>query len=140
MAADVSAALRRLVAERAGNRCEYCLLPQAVAFHQHEPDHIVPRQHGGETRLDNLALACLRCNRYKGPNVGSFDPLTGALVPLFNPRTQVWAEHFVFEGGAIRPLTPAARVTVKILRLNDEDRVTERQWLLAAGLFGTSAP
>lgn len=140
MSADISVVLRRQVAERAGNRCEYCLLPQAAAFHQHEPDHIVPRQHGGETRLGNLALACLRCNRYKGPNVGSFDPLTGELVPLFNPRTQVWAEHFVLEGGTIRPLTPAARVTVKILRLNDDDRVAERQWLLTAGLYGTSAP
>jgi len=31
MASDVSAALRRLVAERARLRCEYCLLPQAFA-------------------------------------------------------------------------------------------------------------
>jgi 5-methylcytosine-specific restriction endonuclease McrA len=84
----VSASLRQLVTERAAYRCEYCLLPQAVALYQHEPDHIVPRQHNGETHESNLALACLRCNRYKGPNVGSFDPLTGVLVPLFNPRTQ----------------------------------------------------
>lgn len=137
MSADVSAVLRRQVAERAGHRCEYCLLPQAVAFHQHEPDHIVPRQHGGQTQADNLALACLRCNRFKGPNVGSFDPLTGVLVPFFNPRTQAWADHFVLEDSVIRPLTPAARVTVRILRLNDEDRLAERQWLLAAGLYGS---
>ncbi|MGE0683500.1 MAG: HNH endonuclease [Candidatus Binatia bacterium] len=30
----------------------------------------MPRRHGGETHERNLALACLRCNRYKGPNVG----------------------------------------------------------------------
>jgi len=91
---DIPAALRRRVAERAQYRCEYCLLPQAAALHQHEPDHILPRQHGGQTEEDNLALACLRCNRFKGPNVGSFDSVTGALVPLFNPRRQAWADHF----------------------------------------------
>jgi len=93
MSLELSASLRQLVAERAAYRCEYCLLPQAVALHQHEPDHIVSRQHGGETHENNLALACLRCNRYKGPNVGSFDPFTGLLVPLFNPRMQTWASH-----------------------------------------------
>ncbi len=62
MSAEVSASLRQLVAERAPYRCEYCLLPQAVALHYHEPDHILPRQHGGETHESNLALACMRCN------------------------------------------------------------------------------
>ena len=79
---DIPVALRRLVFERAAGRCEYCLLPQAVVVYRHEPDHIIPRQHGGQTEADNLALACTRCNRYKGPNVGSFDPQTGALVPF----------------------------------------------------------
>jgi len=52
-------ALRRLVAERAKLRCEYCLLPQEFALRAHEPDYIVPRQHGGETSEANLALACV---------------------------------------------------------------------------------
>jgi hypothetical protein len=77
----------------------------------------------------------MRCNRYKGPNIGSFDPLTGKLVPFFNPRTQDWTKHFELEGAIIRPLTAEARVTVKIFRLNDEDRVIERQRLLEAGLY-----
>ncbi len=85
MASEVPTSLRRLVVERAASRCEYCLLPQAVALHQHEPDHIFPLKHSGETHENNLALACLRCNRYKGPNVGSFDPLTGVLVPYLQP-------------------------------------------------------
>ena len=133
---DIPAALRRHVAERAKHRCEYCLLPQAAALHQHEPDHIVPRQHGGETQEDNLALACLRCNRYKGPNVGSYDSVTGVLVPLFNPRCQAWADHFLLDGAVIRPLTPEARVTEKLLRLNDQERVDERRRLLTVGRFG----
>jgi hypothetical protein len=135
MSSEVPASLRQQVTERAAHRCEYCLLPQEVALHQHEPDHIVPRQHSGETHESNLALACLRCNRYKGPNVGSFDPLTGVLVPLFNPRTQAWASHFAWDGATILPLTPEGRVTVKILRLNDADRIAERQRLMAVGLY-----
>lgn len=87
----------------------------------------------------NANTACChkprRCNRYKGPNVGSFDPSTGALVPLFNPRAQIWTEHFQWEGAAIFPLTPEGRVTVRILRLNDVDRCVERQRLMEAGLY-----
>jgi len=57
------------------------------------------------------------------------------LVPLFNPRSQAWADHFLLDGAVIRPLTPEARVTERLLRLNDEDRVIERQRLLAAGRY-----
>jgi hypothetical protein len=60
-------------------------MPQSVSAFEHEPDHIIPLQHGGVTEANNLALACLRSNRRKGPNVGSFDPQTGALVPFFKP-------------------------------------------------------
>jgi hypothetical protein len=135
MPTDIQADLRRLVFDRAEGRCEYCLLPQASAVYQHEPDHIVPRQHDGGTTADNLALSCTRCNRYKGPNVGSFDPETGELVPFYNPRTQAWADHFRLYGPAIQPLTPEGRVTVKILRLNDAVRIEERALLIEAGLY-----
>lgn len=124
-----------VVSQRAGERCEYCMLSEAVSLHKHEPDHIIPRQHGGESVADNLALACLRCNRHKGPNVGSFDPLTGRLTPFFNPRQQEWAEHFRLEQAEIIPLTPEARVTVRIFHLNDADRVAERQALMNVGLY-----
>lgn len=49
-------------------------------------DHIVARQHGGPTVLENLALACLHCNRHKGPNIAGTDPSTGEIVRLFHPR------------------------------------------------------
>lgn len=91
--------------------------------------------HGGSTDESNLALACLPCNRYKGPNVGSYDPVSGALVPFFNPRTQEWSEHFAWGGALIRPLTAEARVTVRILRLNDPDRVADRERLMRLGAF-----
>lgn len=135
MADPISPELRRLVMARADYRCEYCLLPEAVALHRHEPDHIVPVQHGGATTEENLACACLRCNRHKGPNVGSFDPITGVLTPFFHPRQQAWRDHFQLNDAYIEPLTPEGRVTVLILRLNSPERVAERKLLLAAGVY-----
>lgn len=135
MATQVPVALRRKVAKRAHDCCEYCLMPEALALHLHEPDHVLPRQHGGETSLENLALACFRCNRHKGPNVGSYDPLTGALVAFFNPRRQRWSDHFRLDGARLEPLTAEGRVTLKILRLNDEERMWERQRLVSLKLL-----
>ena len=43
-------ALRRMTRERAGERCEYCRLPQIVSVLSFHIEHIIPRQHGGETR------------------------------------------------------------------------------------------
>lgn len=131
----ISLNLRNIIAERALNRCEYCLLPQTLALHKHEPDHIVPIQHGGETIEENLALSCIRCNRNKGPNIGSFDPETGELFPFYNPRKQNWAKHFKIKDAVIIPLTPEARVTVALFRLNDEDRIGERKCMKEAGLL-----
>ena len=91
--ARISAALRREVRERARERCEYCLIAESEAFGPHEPDHLIALNHGGETSSANLALACFECNRFKGTNIASLDPVTGELVALFNPRTQKWAEH-----------------------------------------------
>ncbi|MCP4359224.1 MAG: HNH endonuclease [Chloroflexi bacterium] len=135
MSPTLPTSLRRLVEARASKKCEYCRLPQTASLHKHEPDHIILRQHGGTTDASNLALACFRCNRYKGPNVGSFDPETGELVPFFNPRNQVWKTHFAFDEATLRPLTAEARVTIKILRLNDDKRVAERIRLIKAGLY-----
>lgn len=131
----VSASLRRFVAKRAGHRCEYCLLPEWAAIHRHEPDHIIAIQHGGTSEEANLALACMRCNRYKGSNLASIDSITKEIVRLFNPRTDVWTEHFELRGAEISPLTSIGRVTVKFLRFNDENRLRERELLIKKGLF-----
>jgi HNH endonuclease len=122
----VPAALRREVVERAENRCEYCLLPAEVAFYPHEVDHVIAEKHGGATDVSNLAFACWRCNRHKGTDLTSFDPQTRRLSPLFNPRAQVWPEHFAYEGERITGLTPEGRATVTLLRFNSEDRLIER--------------
>jgi 5-methylcytosine-specific restriction endonuclease McrA len=63
----ILASLRRQVRERAGERCEYCLLPESQAFFPHEPDHLIALKHGGQTASANLALACFDCNRSRDP-------------------------------------------------------------------------
>lgn len=125
----IPAALRRLVEERANRLCEYCLLPADVSFFPHEVDHVIAEKHGGATNADNLALTCWRCNRHKGSDLGSFDPQTGAFSFLFNPRTQQWTEHFKFESLTMIGLTPEGRTTVKLLQLNNDERLAERQRL-----------
>lgn len=122
----IPTALRREVIERAGNRCEYCLLPAEIAFFPHEVDHVIAEKHGGATDIDNLAFACWRCNRHKGSDLTSFDPETRQLSPLYNPRNQVWSEHFAYEGERITGLTPEGRTTATLLQLNSEERLIER--------------
>jgi hypothetical protein len=122
----ISAALRRLVEARASCKCEYCCFPANLSFYSHEIDHVIAEKHQGETIADNLALTCWRCNRHKGSDLGSFDPQTGAFSFLFNPRTQIWAEHFTVQHSEINGITPEGRTTVRLLQLNSSDRIKER--------------
>jgi HNH endonuclease/Domain of unknown function (DUF4351) len=99
------------------------------AYFSHEPDHIIAEKHGGVTTLENLAWACFDCNRFKGSDIATRDLLTGNLVPLFNPRTQLWHEHFAIHEGTICPLTAVGRATALLLKLNLPKRVEVRQVL-----------
>ena len=85
----ISESLRRLVPERSGYCCEYCQISADVTFYAHEVDHVIALKHGSETIAENLAYACWRCNRYKGTDLGSFDPQTNEFSFLYNPRTQL---------------------------------------------------
>src|SRR4051812_21961013 len=110
-APPVSAGLRTLIVRRARNCCEYCLIPDDVLFVPHEPDHIIAEQHGGQTVSENLALACWRCNRYKGTNLASIDPQSGAREFLFDPRRDRWADHFGLEVARIVGISAKGRAT-----------------------------
>jgi HNH endonuclease len=123
----VSAALRRLVIERADDRCEYCQFSQVLSLFAFEMEHIIAEKHNGITEADNLALSCPCCNRFKGSDLGSIDPETQRLTPFFHPRLQQWSDHFRPEGGTIIPLTPEGRVTAKILQFNLLERILERE-------------
>jgi hypothetical protein len=131
----MAAALKRLVRQRAGDRCEYCLLPQSASDVPFEADHIRARHHKGRTVASNLALACFYCNGYKGPNISGLDPLTDKLTPLFNPRRHKWAKHFRYQGGELIGRTAVGRTTVEVLRINLPNLVALRELLMEDGLF-----
>jgi 5-methylcytosine-specific restriction endonuclease McrA len=83
----IDAATRRLVRDRAGDKCEYCGLPQIRSpLAALQIEHILPRKHGGGDAPENLALACIDCNLCKGSNIAGIDPATGAMTELFHPR------------------------------------------------------
>ena len=130
----LAAELRALVAQRAGFRCEYCRIAEDDAAFSHEVDHVRSRQHGGATIPDNLAFACMICNRFKGTNVASVDA-SGSAVRLFHPRLDRWEEHFRLAGAVIEPLTPTGEATARLLRMNARERVIERQALQRLGRY-----
>jgi 5-methylcytosine-specific restriction endonuclease McrA len=136
MSSRIRATLAREVRERAGNICEYCLLPQDSQEATFHIDHVVPRSRGGPTILDNLALACVTCSLRKAARHRVRDPHTGRSVPLFNPRTDTWSRHFSFtKGGRIVGLTSTGRATVRSLGMNRAAIVPLRRELLKLGRF-----
>lgn len=137
----VSADLRRLISARADHLCEYCLIHSDDTFFGCEIDHIVSEKHGGPTREDNLAYACLVCNRNKGSDIASIVPGTDERVRFFNPRTERWRDHFHLDsdGFTILALTAIGEATSRILGFNAGERLLERQALLQAGRYPTQA-
>ena len=137
----VSDAIRRLVLERAGERCEYCLIrawPLTV-------DHILPRRsgHAEPDHPDNLAAACAPCNRAKSDATTGRDVLTDAEHRLFDPRRMRWADHFAWQADYLEVVgrTPIGRATVARLRLNREIYRRQRRVLrLAASVGGPPWP
>ena len=87
---------RAEVAARAAHRCEYCHLPTRGQVATFPVDHIVPRRSGGTTDLDNIALACPHCNAHNWTEAEGTDPDTGEVATFFNPRRDVWSEHFAW--------------------------------------------
>lgn len=122
----IPSALRHLVNERANGCCEYCLISEDVSFAKHQIDHVIAEKQHGLTVEDNLALSCTICNKHKGSNISSIDNETGEIVPLFNPRKDVWSEHFKIENGIFIGLTPNARATIRLLQSNTLMRIEER--------------
>lgn len=133
----VPATLRRLVYDRAAGRCEYCLIPESVALTPHQVDHIIALKHGGLTEADNSALSCALSNKHKGTDLTSIDPDTGEIAPLYHPRRDRWADHFRLSGVVLVAQTPAGRATLRLMQLNNPDRMAERELLLRAGLFSS---
>jgi HNH endonuclease len=128
-------ALRQAVVERAYGRCEYCLIHEDDRPEIHQVDHVIALKHGGQTIIQNLALACAVCNNNKGSDLATIDQTTEELIPLFNPRMQNWRDHFGFSGAELEGITVIGKATIRLLRMNDPDRVLLRQVLSEAGLY-----
>jgi hypothetical protein len=90
-------------------------------------EHVIAKQHGGTDDPRGLALACDRCNAFKGPNLTSIDTDTNTLVPLFNPRLDDWNDHFLARGGVLIGRTPTGRATVRLLQMKARRRVELRE-------------
>lgn len=115
----VPGTLQRRVRHRAGERCEYRRLAQAMQEATFHVDHIEPRSAGGPTTFENLALACVSCSLRKGARVLALDPATGEETRVFNPRSDKWNTHFeVTPANEIVGLTIVGRATVELLQLN----------------------
>lgn len=127
--------LEQEVRARARGFCEYCRSAQQHYPERFQIDHVIAKQHRGATISANLALCCLDCNSRKGPNIAGRDLTTGQIVPLFNPRTESWAEHFRWNGPYLVGLTPAGRATIAVLALNRPARVAVRQMLIEERVF-----
>jgi hypothetical protein len=127
--------LRERVAQAAGYCCGYCRTPERITGYRMTLDHIVPEARGGKTVEDNLWLACVACNEFKGTQMQAREPATGRRVRLFNPRRQRWKEHFRWseEGIEIIGLTPRGRATVAALHLNRPEVVGARWLWVQAG-------
>ena len=127
------------VRERADYRCEYCHYPEILSTAPLSIDHIRPRSLGGTDNLRNLALACRRCNERRYNFTSAIDPETGVDVSLFNPRTQLWSEHFIWSEDRLSIIgtTAIGRATCQRFDLNDSRRPDQfvqrarQQWLLS---------
>jgi len=138
----VSESLRRAVVERAGERCEYCLLTSRFQVGGFELDHIQPVSRGGNSSLENLAFACPVCNVHKLNHLDGFDTTTGEVAPLFHPRQLAWHDHFQWSIDSpfeIVGLTPSGRATVQRLHLNDPEMIRLRTLYAELGFDCTRA-
>jgi hypothetical protein len=134
----VPEALARAVRSRAQGRCQYCLMHESLQGATFHVEHVIPQSKGGESTLENLALACPGCNLHKADKTTTADPLTGEQVALFHPLQQRWSEHFRFKGREMEGLTAIGRATVVLLDLNHLRRQRIRQVEEVFGLHPTS--
>jgi hypothetical protein len=130
-----SEATKQRIRQRAGNRCEYCQSHQDYLMSWLQIDHFWPVSKGGNSKDENLCLACELCNQHKWNQTEAIDPINQDVVALFNPRLQVWQDHFVWseDGISIVGLTPYGRATVVALKLNNGLALKVRGHWVGAG-------
>ena len=127
----IPAKLRNLVAKRANYTCEYCRSQEDFSAESFSVEHILPRILSGKTVAENLAFSCQGCNSHKAIKTNAIDPISETIVPLFNPRTQNWNEHFAWNKDFIEiiGLTSIGRAAIAALKLNRKG-VKNLRWAL----------
>ncbi|MEQ8675940.1 MAG: HNH endonuclease signature motif containing protein [Aggregatilineales bacterium] len=130
----ISESLRKRIIEQAQNRCGYCLVSAQFIYAPMEIDHLIPTAKGGKDTEDNLWLACPRCNNHKSDLLDVVDPVTSITVRLFDPRTQIWSEHFEWSKDDLAKIvgkSAVGRATVDTLKLNSNDNLQFRRLLVS---------
>lgn len=132
----VSVTVRQQVAERAKYHCEYCRSAELITSGPMHVEHIRPVAKEGETVLENLAYACVRCNLHKSTRTSYLDPVSDQVVPLFNPRTEKWFQHFAWsrDGTRIIGQTSIGRATILALHMNQASVVMSRSLWVSLNL------
>lgn len=121
----------------AGNRCGYCLGEQRYILAWLEIEHLYPRAKGGTSEKENLWLACPFCNTFKSSQTHGTDPKSKRKVLLFNPRKQVWKNHFEFDSdrATIIGKTVCGRATGNALKINNELALETRKHWVGVGWY-----
>jgi hypothetical protein len=110
-------------------KCVYCCYPDGIkGADSFGVDHYRPKSKFPEfeTHYPNLFYACNCCNRRKG----NFWPTPaedqlGSFVP--NPCDHVMFTHMRYRGAIVEPRTKTGRFAVKLLLLNDDESVGQRE-------------
>lgn len=125
-----------IVAERARHFCEYCRAPEAISNFPFEIDHFIPLSSGGSKEPENLVLSCRSCNAFKAFHQLGLITDTES-VRLFNPRQDIWEEHFRFDRTSfeMEGLTNIGRGTINRLQINSPAQTQARTIWVRFGIF-----
>lgn len=112
-------------------------MPQKLISYKLEIEHLFPRGLGGGNEEENLWLACRQCNLSKGIKTHGFDTITFEREKIFNPREQIWSEHFKFSEDETEIIgrTNCGRATVSALQLNGDLQRTAREFWKLTEIF-----
>jgi HNH endonuclease len=128
---------KSFIQERARHSCEYCKFPMSFSHDGFHIEHITPIRLGGTNELGNLAWSCDGCNTHKWGHIEWVDSQTSNKVPLFNPRQDIWKNHFQWSDDftLILGISTSGRATIDLLKMNRLGLINIRKALIAYGVF-----
>lgn len=105
-----------------------------MSYYSFHFDHIKSIKHSGESIIENLAYSCPECNLNKGSDLATLNN-QNELIRFFNPRIDIWEEHFLLNEGLIIAKTEIGEATIKIFKMNDIERLIFRKQVIELGQF-----